>query len=342
MKFFLTVIIFVFTLKVYSQEIVSPGLVKWYTVEEGFALYKENPKPILMDVYTDWCGWCKKMMITTFANEGIASYINTYFIPIRFDAETKDTIVYNDSVYTNRTKTHDLAIELLDSKLSYPTIIYFDRKGNKNPVPGYMDIQDIEPLLVYFVEDLYNYATYQDFNIAYMFSYPVNYAAKIAELSKEQKLDTLGTVNWLSFEEAAELNKTNPKPFYVDMYVNWCNSCKVMKKASYRNSVIAEYINQNFYPVSFDAAETKSVTINGTTYNSLGVGQPHQLAMAIMQGNFIFPGTIFLNSDFQIISTVNGYFGYKQLEPIVKYYGSGSFKTLDFQTYFKTFDSELD
>ncbi len=330
-----------FTTKNFSQTLVSTSPVKWYTIEEGFALYKQNPKPIIIDVYTDWCGWCIKMMNTTFSNQGIADYINLNFIPVRFDAETKDTIFYNDSAYISKGKTHDLAIELLDSRLSYPTLIYFDRAGNKNLVPGYMDIQDIEPLLVYFAEDLSNFVNYQDFNLAYMFSYPINFSEKIKLLSVEQKLDTLGTVKWLTFDEAAKLNIEQPKPFLIDMYVDWCNSCKVMKKAIYRNSVLADYINENFYPVSFNAAEQNPIVFNGTTYNSLGVGQPHQLAMAIMQSKFIFPSTVFFNSNYELLNIINGYFGTIQLEPILKYYGSDNYKTLDFQTFYKTFTSEI-
>ena len=49
---------------------------------------------MFIDVYTDWCGWCKHMMKTTFANKGIANYINTQYIPVRFDAETLDTITF--------------------------------------------------------------------------------------------------------------------------------------------------------------------------------------------------------------------------------------------------------
>jgi len=341
-KIILIIFIQIIFFSTYAQTLVSPSTIKWYSIEEGFEMFNKTPKPIMIDVYTDWCGWCKKMMASTFATQGIADYINTYFIPIRFDAETKDTIVYNDTVYTNKTgKTHDLAIKLLDGRLSYPTIIYFDKKLNKNLVPGYMDVQDIEPLLVYFVEELNNYTNYQDFNIAYMFSYPAVFSEKIKLLTDAQKPDTLGIVNWITFEEADSLNKKTPKPFLINIYIDWSNSCKIMKKSVYRNSVIAKYINDNYYAVNLNAAEINPITINGTTYSSMGAGQPHQLTMAIMQGNFYFPSTAFLSSGFQLIQLVNGYYGAVQFEPILKFLGSESYKTLDFQTYYQSFKSEI-
>jgi len=339
-KIILICVFLIFSFNIFSQK-AETSLVNWYTVEEGFKLYKQNPKPILLDVYTDWCGWCKHMMATTFSNQGIANYINTNFYAIRFDAETKDTIIYNDSAYTNRGKTHDLAIKLLNSQLSYPTTVFFDKNGVKNNVPGYLDIQDIEPLLVYFVEEISNYAIYQDFNIAYMFAFPISYKENLAKLTESQKLDTLGIVNWLTFEEAEKLNKITPKPFYIDINVSWSISSKILKNAIYKNFQIAKYLNENFYCISFDAASTQAITINGTTYSTMGAGQPHQLAMAMMQGKFIFPSTAFLTSNFEMINIVNGFFSAAQLEPIINYFGSENYKTIDYQKFISTFESKL-
>jgi len=339
-KIIIIYIFLLFSTNIFSQE-AETSLVKWYTIEEGFKLYKENPKPIILDVYTDWCGWCKHMMATTFSNSGIANYINTNFYPIRFDAETHDTIIYNDLVYTNRGKTHDLAIKLLNNQLSYPTTVFFDKKGNPNNVPGYLDIQDIEPLLVFFVEDVNSYATFQDFNVAYMFAFPNNFKDKIAKLSDSQKIDTLGVVKWITFEEAEKLNKITPKPYFIDIYVSWWISCKVLKNAIYKNFEIAKYLNDNFYCISFDAASTAPITIKGTTYTSLGAGQPHQLAMTILQGRFIFPTTVFFNSNFELINVVNGFFSAAQLEPIINYFGSESYKTIEYPKYYEKFESKL-
>ncbi len=339
----LFIIFFIITLTIkVSSQTTEEGLVKWYTVEEGFKLYAESPKPIIIDVYTDWCGWCKHMMKTTFSNPNIANYINTYFYPIRFDAETTDTIIYKDKKYTNPSKkTHELAIELLDNKLSYPTIIFFDKKGTKNNLPGYLDVQDIEPVLVYFVEDVNSYANFQDFNIAYMFAFPNVYKEKIKELTPEQKLDTLGTIKWISFEEAEKLNKITPKPFFIDIYVSWVISTKVQKNAIYKNSIIAEYLNTNFYCITLDAAEKNDITLNGVTYKSLGAGQPHQLAVNLSQSRFIFPMSVYLTTNYEIINVVQGFYSAKSLEPIINYFGTEKYKTIDFQEYNKTFVGKI-
>ena len=46
--------------------------VKWYTIEEADALMKTDPKPIFVDAYTDWCGWCKRLDKDTFSDPIIA------------------------------------------------------------------------------------------------------------------------------------------------------------------------------------------------------------------------------------------------------------------------------
>lgn len=33
----------------------------WLNLQEGESAFKKERKPILIDLYTNWCGWCKVM-----------------------------------------------------------------------------------------------------------------------------------------------------------------------------------------------------------------------------------------------------------------------------------------
>ena len=61
--------------------------IKWYTWDEAIALNAKNPKKIFIDLYTEWCGYCKKMDANTFKDPEVAKYMNEHFYAVKFDAE---------------------------------------------------------------------------------------------------------------------------------------------------------------------------------------------------------------------------------------------------------------
>ena len=60
-------------------------------------------------------------------------------------------------------------------------------------------------------------------------------------------------VNWMTIEKAQELQKTNPKNIIMDVYTDWCGPCKLMDKNTFQNEDVANYLNENYYAVKFNA-----------------------------------------------------------------------------------------
>lgn len=148
------------------------GKVKWYTLEEALKLNKEHPKRIFMDMYTDWCGWCKRMEATTFTNATIAKYMNDNFYPVRFNAEQRDSVVFNGQTFKNNgvagsRTAHDFAVAALQGHMSYPSFVFISDAGtNKTTftiMQGYMTPEQIEPYLHYYVDDKSKTTTYDTF-----------------------------------------------------------------------------------------------------------------------------------------------------------------------------------
>lgn len=83
------------------QATAAKGAVKWLTWEEAVKMNKANPKKILVDVYTSWCGPCKMMDRMTFADAGVADYVNTNFYPVKFNAESPGKMNYKGKEYSN-------------------------------------------------------------------------------------------------------------------------------------------------------------------------------------------------------------------------------------------------
>jgi thioredoxin-related protein len=123
---------------------------KWLTVSEASELVQKggNEKKFLVDVYTDWCGWCKFMDKKTFADPSVVEYLNENFNVVKFNAEQKEAVVYKGKTYNwepmGRNGINALGIELLQGRLSYPSLVYLDK--NLNPItvsPGYKKPEEL-------------------------------------------------------------------------------------------------------------------------------------------------------------------------------------------------------
>lgn len=340
----LTLIYLLFQGNIHAQTKVEGSPVKWYTIEQADSLFAKNPKPIFIDVYTEWCGWCKKMMAVTFSNKGIANYLNTNFYPVRFDAETFDTISYQGKVYTNpggsNKPKHNLAKLLLNGRYSFPTIVYIDRQRRINAVPGYMEPGDIEPLLVFFAEDVYMNAPYNEFETLYHFRFPKVFQKKIDEMKSEQKPDTSGVVNWLNPQQASEMSKKNGKPVYFHLYTDWCNACKVEEEV-FKNPIIADLINTKFNPVNFNAASQETFNFFGKEYKGNGINNPHALTYALLKSSFKFPADIYITSEGNTYNEMHGFVLPYQLEGILNYLSEDKYKTVKFEDFIKTFQGKI-
>src|ERR1700720_3621387 len=69
--------------------------VKWIAIEDVVTNLKIQKRPVLIDLYTDWCGWCKVMDKKTYSNENVAAYLGDKFYAVRLNAETKKEIIWD-------------------------------------------------------------------------------------------------------------------------------------------------------------------------------------------------------------------------------------------------------
>jgi len=144
--------------------------INWMTFEEAVKLNETAPKKIFVDVFTDWCGWCKRMDQTTFINKDVVEYINENYYAVKFNAESNDTIMFGGYTYINeggmngRKGTHQLAANMLQGRLSYPSYVFMNEKNQLLTVaPGYMEAKDLLPILKYISTDAYMRQTFKDY-----------------------------------------------------------------------------------------------------------------------------------------------------------------------------------
>ncbi len=134
--------------------------IKWHSLQEAIELNKREPRKFMIDVYTDWCGWCKRMDASTFSDPAIAKYVNENFYAVKFNAEMKDSLVLGSRTYyfvdNGGRGYHEVAAILTKGRLSYPTIVYLDEElRHINVEPGYKTVQQLQDKLVFYNEEKY-------------------------------------------------------------------------------------------------------------------------------------------------------------------------------------------
>ena len=142
--------------------------VEWYTIEEVQVKMKEEPRKVYIDMYTDWCGWCKVMDKKTFTNQQVANYLNNNFYAVKFDAEGKESVNFRDQTFNfvaqGSRGYHELAAALMGGKMSYPTSVFLDENLNViSPLPGYYPPEKLEPILDFIGNNHYKTTNYEQF-----------------------------------------------------------------------------------------------------------------------------------------------------------------------------------
>ena len=150
----------------------QPAPLKWYTWEEAVELNKTKPKKIVIDVFTDWCGWCKRMDRSTFVDEKVMEYMAANFYPVKLNAEQKADIQFNGETFKyvdtgNGRGVHTLAYSLLDGQMQYPTVVYLNEKYERIMISaGFKEPADLMKELRFSAEEHYNNTSWEQYKAA--------------------------------------------------------------------------------------------------------------------------------------------------------------------------------
>jgi thioredoxin-related protein len=99
---------------------------------------------VLVDVYTDWCGWCKRMDADVFSRADVREYLSAHFVTVRLNAESGELATWQGRDYSARTLASAFNVT------GYPTTLFFTSKGEHLVnVPGYIPAERFLLLLRY-------------------------------------------------------------------------------------------------------------------------------------------------------------------------------------------------
>jgi thioredoxin-related protein len=162
-KFFIPVLLMLFCS---FEQKKSNEQLQWLTLDEVETKMKEQPRPVLIDLYTDWCGWCKVMDKKTYTNQNLIKYLNEKFYIVKLNAETRSELKWKGKIYNfnPQYKTNDIALYLTGGQLSYPTTVLIP-VGNSEPQPiaGMLEVKDMELITTYFGENKYGKVSFDSY-----------------------------------------------------------------------------------------------------------------------------------------------------------------------------------
>ena len=142
--------------------------IKWMSIEDLEDVQAKEPRKVIIDVYTAWCGWCKRMDKTTFKDKNLVDYVNTNYYAVKLDGEDKDILKYRGYEFkfvpNGRRGYNELAYELLRGKMSYPSIVFLDENLDVlQPFKGFRTAEELLPIIKYLGEDIYKNTSWNDY-----------------------------------------------------------------------------------------------------------------------------------------------------------------------------------
>lgn len=130
----------------------------WVTIEEAVAQAEKDGKYILIDFYTDWCSYCKKMDKEVYTNKIVQDVLDKNFLSVKINAESKDMITFKE----HNLSQSDFAYALKVS--SYPTTAFLTPKAEIiTTLPGYLPADKFSPILEYIGSGDWEKMSFEDY-----------------------------------------------------------------------------------------------------------------------------------------------------------------------------------
>lgn len=158
-------------------------------------------------------------------------------------------------------------------------------------------------------------------------------------------------INWISLEEAVTLQQKKPKKIMMDVYTVWCGPCKMLDRNTFQNKDVANYVNEFYYAVKFNAEGNDVVNFKGKSFKNPNYdsskssrrNSAHELTRYLQVQ--AYPSIVFFDENLNLLTTIKGYQNPQQFELYVKLFKEDKHKEMDtqekFNEYYQSFKSEF-
>ncbi len=132
---------------------------EWPTFDDAVAAAKATGKPLLIDIYAPWCGWCRRMQQEVYTNASLVAYVQDNFAYGRLnidDTDTRHTFLGDN--YTSQELGYALGAQ------GTPTTVFLGSDGSYiTRCPGYWDLESFSKAVQYIATGAWQTRTFADF-----------------------------------------------------------------------------------------------------------------------------------------------------------------------------------
>jgi thioredoxin-related protein len=251
--------------------------VKWMKFADAYTASQKTPRKIFVDIYADWCHWCKALDKETFSDTSVIRILNEQYYPVKLNSESKETHIVGDNKFSSPELAAILAMVKPNERLGLPTMVIINEK-----------MQMLEMI--------------QGFKKPDFMADRLSFHTLNKDIAQSQKN---GRVKWMKFDDAVAASKKEPRKIFVDIYADWCGWCKVLDRDTFSDSVVAKILNEQYYPVKLDAESRETHTLpDGRKVSSPELAA--SLAASRPGEQYGLPSMIVLNEQATILTRIQG------------------------------------
>ncbi|MHA6696198.1 thioredoxin family protein [Chryseobacterium sp. A301] len=155
-------------------------------------------------------------------------------------------------------------------------------------------------------------------------------------------------VDWVPITKAFELQQKVPKKILILFYESDCNSCQMLEKQTFGSLEIQSYIREYYYAVKFDIHSTQSFSVFGKDFSGADSREKNPTkyhSFARFMNITSLPSIAFLDEQSMPITTIQGSWNAKELEPYLIFFGRGDYLKItsseEWENYRKKIKSKI-
>lgn len=135
----------------------GPSWTTWENIQNSPRL---KQRKTMIFIYADWCNWCRKMEMETFANPGVSRFMNDHFNLVRFNGEQKEEILFKGKKYgfvkVGQRGYNEWVALLMNGNVSFPAVVFLDEQGQVvQSISGFKATDELLMIMQYVYSNAY-------------------------------------------------------------------------------------------------------------------------------------------------------------------------------------------